>query len=154
MISLDSLGYEKVRDGFEGREAIYIEKGVLRVRVMNIRRGVDARRIDAEVEEIPTRGLECGLLHLRIPRESGLLRWDIGAGSFTTFSEHTWHMGYGGWSIFFQPEIVGDFISLAAAWTVALDAEARYNQALRFLPDHGAYERSKPTPYAQASSHS
>ncbi len=142
MISLDSLNYGNLRDGFEGREAIYIEKGVFRVRMMNIRRRVGARRIDAEVEEVPTRGLECSLFHSRLPRVSGLLRWNVGAGSLTTFSERTWHMGYGGWSMFFQPEIVNGFISLATEWTTELDAAARYNQALRFLAERGAYERS------------
>jgi hypothetical protein len=39
---------------FEGREAIYVEKGALRVRVSDLRGDVAQLYILAEVEEIPT----------------------------------------------------------------------------------------------------
>ena len=143
MTSQESMNCEKLRDAFEGREAIYIEKGVLRVRVENIRWNAGARRIDAEVEEVPTPGLENSLFHQRGRRELGPLRWSIGAGYLTTFSNTTWQMGYGGWSLFFAPEVVAGFINISSDWTSELDAVDRYNDALRYLMDRGAYERSE-----------
>jgi hypothetical protein len=53
----DKSGLErvgKIRAWFEGREAIYLEKDVLLVRVSNIHGG---EYIEADVEEIPTAGL-------------------------------------------------------------------------------------------------
>lgn len=142
MTSQESVNCRKLRDAFEDREAIYVEKGVLRVRVQNIRCDVHARRIDAEVEEIPTRGLENTLLHGRRPNESSPLRWDIAAGYLTTFSDTTWEMGYGGWSLFFAPEIVSGLLDLASAWPPELDAADRYDDALRFLEDRPVRDRS------------
>ncbi len=48
-----------LRDRFEGREAIYVEKGALRVHVTNIR--VDGLSVGADVEEIITPGLGVGM---------------------------------------------------------------------------------------------
>src|SRR5262245_46767797 len=128
MTSQASLNCAKLRDAFEGHEAIYIEKGVLRVRVSNIRCNVAARRIDATVEEVPTSGLAGGVFHG--PRHNAPLRWKIGAGYLTTVSEHTWEMGYGGWSLFFAPEVVTDLTNLSANWPADLDPMDRYNRAL------------------------
>src|ERR1035438_6113927 len=50
---------QRVQASFEGREAIYIEKGVVRVRVSNIRATMP-QVIEADVEEIPTPGLGVG----------------------------------------------------------------------------------------------
>jgi hypothetical protein len=50
------LNCERLRDAFEGREAIYIEHGVLRVQVTSTRCSVGAREIGAWVDEIPTPG--------------------------------------------------------------------------------------------------
>jgi hypothetical protein len=136
-----SLNCEKLRNAFEGREAIYIEKGVLRVRVVNIRCNVAVRRIDAEVEEILTPGLERSLFHSRQRNDPSPLRWKLGAGYLTSFSEHTWTMGYGGWSIYFAPEVVSGLVIIASNWPTELDAFERYNQAIRFLMDRNAYEQ-------------
>jgi len=46
---------EKLQASFEGREAIYIEKGAIRVRVSNIRIA-DLGTILTDIEEIPTAG--------------------------------------------------------------------------------------------------
>lgn len=48
-----------LRDRFEGREAIYVEKSALRVHVTNIR--VDGLSVGADVEEIITPGLGVGM---------------------------------------------------------------------------------------------
>src|SRR6266571_4728822 len=96
---------EELRSRFEGREAVYVEKGALRVRVNNIvSRG--GFRIGAEVKEISTPGLGAGFLRRPPRHDASRRRWKIGAGYLTTFSEQSWHMGYGGWSLYFDPEIV------------------------------------------------
>jgi hypothetical protein len=142
MTPQDSLNCEKLRRAFDGREAIYVEKGVLRVRVTNISFNAIARQIGADVEEILTPGLERSLLHRLRPNELFPLRWQIGAGRLTRFSEHTWAAGYGSWSLFFAPEIVSGVVSLAAAWSAELDAYHRYRQATHFLMDQNAHEPS------------
>ena len=61
---------------FEGREAIYISKGALRVRVFNIRAG--KKYVAADVEELPTPGLGFVVAHDRASDERQPLRWRIG----------------------------------------------------------------------------
>jgi len=131
------MNCERLREAFEGRDAIYVEKGVLRVRVTNIRYNVAARDIAADIEEVSSQwagGYFFG--HRENPR-----RWKISCGSDTTFSEHTWKMGYGGWSLFFAPEIMTGLAAVANDWSTELGAHERYTRALHFLMDHGAYEQ-------------
>jgi len=51
---------EQLRRLFEGREAIYVEKGALRVKVTDISADLAQRCISAEVEEIPATGFPVG----------------------------------------------------------------------------------------------
>ena len=44
---------DELRKRFENREAIYIEKGSLRVRLKSIRANPDAEVVSAEIEEVP-----------------------------------------------------------------------------------------------------
>ena len=131
MASKSSQQCLKLREAFEGQEAIYIDKGVLRVRVTSTRCYTD--RINATVEEAPTKGLEHSLFHLREPDAERPLRWQISAGYLTTFCEHTWSMGYAGWTLFFGPALVKGFVNMASDWPDELDAVARYNEALRYV---------------------
>lgn len=64
---------EKLRASFEGREAIYLEKGAIRVRVSNIR-SADLGTILADIEEIPTAGFPIWIRGGPRPR-SHPLRW-------------------------------------------------------------------------------
>lgn len=131
---------EQLRDRFEGREAIYVEKGALRVKVTDIRGDAAKLYISAQVEEIPTPGLPVGFYwHIR-GQELTPQRWSIGAGFLTRFSEHTWHMGYGGWALFFAPKIVDGVLNLALGFPDELDPSKRYREVLRYLQDHEAYE--------------
>ena len=123
-----SLNCEKLRNAFEGREAFYFEKGALRVRVFNIRYEPRDRLIKLEVEEIPTLGLEHTPLHHALGQPSPL-RWSIGAGYLAEFSEQIFLSGYGGWELYFAPEVVRDLISVAANWPDDLEAFERYRQA-------------------------
>jgi hypothetical protein len=143
MPSSNEKKVEQLRSLFEGREAIYVEKGALRARVRNIRMGHDG--IMADVEEIPTAGLPVGALYAIQRREPSPLRWTIGVGFISTssFSDHNWHMGYGGWSIFFAPKIIESIVTLALQFPESLNPGERYDQVIASLKDHKAYERTQ-----------
>jgi hypothetical protein len=117
------------------------------VRVRNIRANLSERYVKATVEEILTPGLGVGMfgLFVRPPstKQARPLRWVIGAGYLTTFSDHEWEMGYGGWSLHFAPRAVQAVVDLAAGWPAHLDSYDRYKEVLRCLGDHDAYEQSK-----------
>jgi hypothetical protein len=49
-----STNCERLRNAFKNREAIYVERGALRVRVTNIRANAVVQAINADLEEIPT----------------------------------------------------------------------------------------------------
>jgi hypothetical protein len=131
---------ERLRVLFEGREAIYVEKGALRVRVTDIRGNVTQQFVSAEVEEIPTTGLPVGMFHAIKQHEPSPLRWSIEGGYLTTFSDHTWEMGYGGWSLFFAPSIVEGIQNLALGFPDNLDPFQRYKSVLDYLQGRRAYE--------------
>jgi hypothetical protein len=57
---------ERLRDAFENREAVYLERGALRVRVSNIRANVVVQAISADLEEIPV----TKILHVNWPRQA------------------------------------------------------------------------------------
>ena len=130
MESQESENYERLRGAFEGREAIYLEKGVVRVRVTNIRCTVGSRYIRADVEEVPAPNLAGVTPHGDQPRPR---RWRIGAGVLTTCSENRWDMGYGGWSLFFAADVLNGFTNLVADWPADLDAGERYRRAMEFI---------------------
>jgi hypothetical protein len=119
---------EQLRDLFEDREAIYIEKGAVHVKVSGIHWNPVLRGIQAEVLELPTTGFPCEHYSGSCPR-----RWTIRAGYRTTFSQQTWDMGYGGWSLYFAPEIVNGVLSLASGFPKDLHWFRRYNLILGYL---------------------
>lgn len=140
------MNYERLRQTFEGREAVYLEKGVLRVRVENIRLSASARIVEAQVVEIPTRGLERTPFHSYWKDRSGRgpLRWSIAAGHYTEFSDTTWDMGYGGWSLDFSPDVVSGLVALAATWSPDDSALSRYEDALALRMARDAHVRPRP----------
>jgi hypothetical protein len=131
---------EQLRGLFEGREAIYVEKGALHVRVGDIRRDITRLTISAEVEEISTAGFPAGVFYGLTRDERKVLRWTIGAGYMSASSDHTWNMGYGGWSLFFAPRIVDGIVSFALQFPDNLDPFQLYREILHYLEDHEAYE--------------
>ena len=131
---------EQLRTQFEGREAIYVEKGILRVRVRHIRPRVARRSISAQVEEIPTPGLGLGTFPAWDENARALLRWKIGAGDLTTVSDESWNMGYGGWSLYFAPAVIRGVVGLVSGFPRDLDAFVGYGQVLRFLVEQKPYE--------------
>ena len=127
-----ALNCEEICAIFEGKEAFYLEKGVLRVRVFNIRYDLCKRSIDMEVEEIPTKGLERSCFHRQFVPPSPI-RWSIAAGYLAMFSEQCLYAGYGGWELEFKPEVVRDLIAVAGNWPSAMDAGERYINAREIL---------------------
>lgn len=119
-----------LQDRFEGREAIYIEKGGLRVRVTNIR--MNGLSVGADVEEIITPGLGVGLFARKHPPVTSPYRWDIG-GDSSAFSDQTWWMGYGGWSLYFDPKVVQAVIEFAARRPTNADPYEGYSELCRLL---------------------
>ena len=136
----DKARVEQLRARFEGRQAIYVEKGALRMRISDIRGDAFQLHISAEVEEIPTGGFPAGVFYETQKLEPSPLRWSIEGGYLTTFSDHTWHMGYGGWSLFFAPRIVDGILGLALRFPDNLNPFQRYRQVLDYLKDYEAYE--------------
>jgi hypothetical protein len=126
-----------IRDNFEGREAIYIEKGVLRVRVSKVVAYPKSRCIEATVHEIPTPGLQPSLIHVQFfPDEEAPISWTIGAGYLSIFSAHTWAVGYGGWSLTTEPETIEGVVALASTFTSELNAEQRYGKIMEYIYEH------------------
>ena len=118
---------------FEGREAIYTEAGFWRVRVSRITANVDARFIEAKIDIITTPGISShGLLPFH--PES----WSISGGSLTSFSDHGWVMGYGMWSLHFNPGLVNAVRDLAATWPDDLRYIDRYRRALDCISQHNS----------------
>jgi hypothetical protein len=128
---------ERLRKALENREAIYVEQGALRVRVTNIRSNVVAQAISADIEEIPTTGfprfIDLDRLGLT---ESGPLRRTITAGNQTTFSDHTWSLGNGGWSLFFGSDLLQEVVQLASQFSTDLSRNERYHRILGWLHCH------------------
>ena len=119
---------EKFRQYFEGQEALYFERRVLRVRVTNIRHpnfpfpGRDDRATDhiaADIAEIPTPGLPVSLLGLHRSDRPRPLRWNISTNMRFhphVFPDH-WSSGpYGGWSMHFSPELIAGVAQLVAGF--------------------------------------
>ena len=104
----DETKAEQLRRLFEGREAIYVEYGALRVKVAGIRAAIAQRSISAEVEEIPTPGLPVGALYESSMWGPRPMRWSIEGGYLAEFSDNRWRMGYGG----------GPSFSLRGLWQV------------------------------------
>jgi hypothetical protein len=130
----------ELRARFEGKEAIYIEQGAVRVRVSDICWDACILGITAKVEEIATAGFPVGVFYESQRDESNPLFWNIGAGYLTTFSEHTWRTGNGGWCIFFSPEIVDGLVGLAREFPEDLHPFGGYREVLKYLDDHNAHE--------------
>jgi hypothetical protein len=126
---------KRLRDLFEGQEAIYVEHGALRVRVSNIRADISEQSIFADIEEIPTAGFPIWLLPALIPQDTQPLHWSIGGGNLTTFSDHTWKSGYGIWSLFFAPRVVDGVVRLAREVPDNLHSSDRYNHILDYLAE-------------------
>jgi hypothetical protein len=130
----------ELRARFEDKEAIYVEKGAIRVRISNICWDGATLCITARVQEISTPGFPVGVFYDPERDNGNPLAWNIGAGYLTTSSEHTWNLGYGGWCIFFSPEIVDGVVRLAREFPDDPHPFQKYQDVLKYLDDHCAHE--------------
>ena len=164
----DSPTIRQMRASLEGREAICIEKGAIRVRVSNIRgwmmRGpaslgggrvwetsTDGQPgqypvVTAQLDEIVSPGLGC-LLFSRSEGEPPL-SWKISAGYLSGFSAQSWDMGYGGWSLYFHPVLLQKALDVATGFVDVTDPRQSiqcYNAILQVLQGRDApMERTQP----------
>jgi hypothetical protein len=129
----------RLQRAFEGREAILVEQGAVRVRISNIEAKPEERYVSAQVQAIPTRGLPTGALYNHAEYRAGS-PFRIAGGYLTCFSDQVWEMGYGGWKLFFAPKLVNGIVELAAQWPDDLHPAEGYNRVSRWLADQGAYD--------------
>ena len=135
MGSNPTFDHERLAESYENREAIYVEKGALRVRVSHIHIDTCKGGIQAEVEEIFSPGLGAGLFYRPVWNEGTPRRWKIG-GDLTACYADIWHMGYGGWSLYFAPQVVEGITTLAAQWPMDLGPHERYKQVTDWLTNY------------------
>jgi hypothetical protein len=137
----------RIRTYFEGKEAIYIEKGALRVRVSNIRfrDGGPAYRagdyIEAHIEEIPTPGLPVNLPGFDRRAGPRPLRWKIGTNIrvHPGFSPSYWSgPAYTGWSMHFWPKLIEGVVGLASGFPQDQTPYRGYRQVLDYINNQAA----------------
>jgi hypothetical protein len=129
---------DKIRACFEGKEAIYIEKGALRVRVSNIRyddlKGEAV--IEAEIEEILTPGLPVSLPGYDRRDRPRPFRWKIGTNVkvHPYYSRDFWSSPpYVGWSMHFSPEIIEGVVNLALGFPQDQSPDIGYRRIQSFI---------------------
>jgi hypothetical protein len=103
----------ELQANFEGRECIYMEGMIWRVRISNIQFNLEEKFVKAIDTEIPTKGL----LRSREPV------WDIGAGYLTYFSANSWATSYGMWNLNFDPLFIETIVKEAASWPPGFGTE-------------------------------
>lgn len=116
---------DELKAHFEGKEAIYVEKGVAKVRVFGIVTDVRWRVVEATVQHIPTKGMPEGR-GFRPQRQ-------IGAGDLSAFSRSCWEMGYAGSTMYFDPAVIAEVTRLAASFPDHMDEKDRYFRILEYI---------------------
>jgi hypothetical protein len=133
---------EKLRASFEGREAIYIEKGAIRVRVSNIR-SADLGTILADIEEIPTAGFPIWIRGGGPPPRSHPLRWTIGTSLIRHFSADSWSSPpYVGWTFYFSPKLIEAIVDLVTRFPENHSPHLGYGEILTYI-DNQLLDRVK-----------
>jgi hypothetical protein len=133
---------EKLRASFEGREAIYIEKGAIRVRVSNIR-SADLGTILADIEEIPTAGFPIWIRGGGPPPRSHPLRWTIGTSLIRHLSADSWSSPpYVGWTLYFSPKLIEEIVALVSRFPENHPPHLGYGEILTYI-DNQLLDRVK-----------
>jgi hypothetical protein len=127
---------EKVRASFEGREAIYIEKGAIRVRASNIR-SADLGTILADIEEIPTAGFPIWIRGGGPRTRSHPLRWTIETSLIRHFSADSWSSPpYVGWTLYFSPKLIQEIVALVSRFPENHPPHLGYGEIVTHLNKH------------------
>jgi len=125
---------EKMRALYEGKEAIYIEKGAIRVRVSNIRGAEDVGLIRADMEEIPTAGLPIWIRAGGLFSRTSPLRWTIGTSSPKNFSPNLWSSPpYVGWTLYFSPKLIEEVVELVSQFPENYYPQLGYRKVITFI---------------------
>lgn len=125
------LDWKQMQARFEGREAIYVEKGAVRVRVLTIRPGPIRPSVSVELELIPTPGVPAVLGRVQLP-EQPPFRWTISVGHLSTVSGSFWSTPYS-YSLYFAPAAIQRVVETAAGFSEDLSVYDRYKQILRIV---------------------
>ena len=127
---------EKVRASFEGREAIYLEKGAIRVRVSNIR-SADLGTILADIEEIPTAGFPIWIRGGSPRPRSHPLKWTIGTSLIKHFSADSWSSPpYVGWTLYFSPKLIEAIVEVVSRFPENHPPHLGYGEIVIYLNKH------------------
>ena len=131
---------DKVRSLYEGREAVYTEKGALRVRVNAVRIKIEVANATNDVfdylafdlEEVPTPGLPVWLEGYPSigPHPH---RWTVGTGFRTRLFPH-YISAYCGWSMHFSPKLVAEIVEMATNFA-GDDSQELYRNIRRHIDD-------------------
>lgn len=135
----------KLRANFEGKEAICIEQGAIRVRIYNIRAAEAESCVYADVEEILTPGLGVGRFEAGAASPHEPRRWQVTGGCLTSFNDRQWTMGYGGWTFYVGAELVQKSCEMAAQFPESLRSHDRYGAILNFIQGLPAIKYAKTT---------
>jgi hypothetical protein len=135
MESSPPFKHEHLVKSYENREAIYVEKGAIRVRVSQIHIDTCNDQIHAEIEEIFSPGLGAGMFYRPVWNEGTPVQWKI-VGDLAACRVGKWSMGYGGWSLYFAPVVVEGITALAAQWPVDLGHWDRYTHVTKWLNNY------------------
>jgi hypothetical protein len=127
---------QKLRANFEGKEAIWVGKGVFRVRISNIHCPGFRRSVHADVGEIYPPGLG----FLAYPDGAPPNRWEVGGVlgngiDDMRVSDDKWFSASqgGAWDLYFNPKMIQDVLDLAGQLSGKATFHEFYSKTLKFL---------------------
>jgi len=129
---------DQIRTWFEGKQAIYIEREALLVRVGNIL-GVDhlgKEFTQADVEEIPSSGLPVHSPRYVPVGPSHPLRWRIAIGPQAICTPNYWsgRVGQcGGWGLHFSPQLIAEVLDIASGFPKDQSSYAGFIHIRRYI---------------------
>ena len=139
-----AITIEQIRTIFLDREAIYVEKGALRVRIIGIQVNAQSGLFEVLLEEVPTPGFGVGLFHSWESDEPTPRQWSVATvGDLSEFTDDVWTGHYISWAIFFAPYVVQGVVDPAAHWPDSLETFARYNELNAWLSHHHAFSATQ-----------
>jgi hypothetical protein len=146
-MTANSATQDTLREYFEGKEALYFEKGALLARVRNVRVTTRCENpnyppyeyAQADLEEIPTPGLPVCVLGYDRRNQPRPLRWSVGTNltMYKHFGPEHWSGGaYAGWRMYFSPKLIAGIVELVAGFREEEIAYRGYWQVQSYLRKH------------------